>query len=542
MILRKPYAFLIKKFKVIHLALAFMLGLIAYKTNDIYVFFKEYIVKSSYLKVYVEPSITSVPWYMYLMVLLAIGALVAILVLMNRKKKPTKYYLVSVIFYSLLIIVYILASAQAYSLMQQQGDLKFVTMVRDLLRIFYYVQFIFIIIAFLRGIGFNIKKFDFKNDLKEMNIAEEDSEEFEVGIELDSNDLRTKLRRAVRIVKYIANENKILLIVVGSALGIYLAVTLILNVFVYNRVYREKESIKIGNYVIKVLNSYEATKSYDATDISESGKYVYYVVETEIKNTLKKDVKFNKGAVSLKAEEYTSYQTDKKAFPYFIDIGTGYYEQKIKASSTEKYLFIFKVDAAFKSNKKTFRLLKNTTTEDGETIYNYINIRIKPKEIDDVEEVSSVSLNQTLSIKNSIVGNFDLNIESIEFVDKVEYTYTENKNQKESEYTGIITPGYTDYYGKKIMKMKAKLNYDEKSISNSKVTEKFFGTFGHIRYLKNGKTYYNPFALVERTITDRDTPDDDEYKFIEVYDQMVDADNIWLEIIIRNKKYEYKLK
>ncbi len=537
MILRKPYAFLIKKFKIIHLILAALLAFIVYKTNDIYVFFRDYIKSSSYLKIYVEPTITSVPWYMYIMVLLAIGVFVAILVLMNRKQKPTKYYLISVIFYSLLIIIYALAGSQAFALMQQQGNLKIVTLTRDLLRIFYYAQYIFVVMAFLRGIGFNIKKFDFKNDLKEMNIAEEDSEEFEFGIELDSNDLRTRLRRAIRITKYIANENKILLIVIGSVLGVYLVVTLILNIFVYNRVYKEKESVKIGNYVVKVLNSYEATKSYDDTDISENGKFIYYVVETEIKNASKKDLKFNRGSVSLKAEEYTSYQTEKKAFPYFIDIGTGYYEQTIKASSTEKYLFVFKVASEFKYNKKMFRILKNTTNEDGETIYNYANIKIKPKNLDEAEEVASVSLNQNLSMKDNIVGNFDLNIESVEFLDKVEYKYNETVNGKEYSFTGIIIPNYADFYGKKIMKLKAKLTYDEKSISNTKVLETFLGNFGHIRYLKNGKTYYNPFTIKERT-----TIEGDEYKYFEIYDKAVDSDNIWFEIIIRNKKYVYKLK
>ena len=538
MILRKPYAFLIKKFKLIHLVLAVILGLIAYKTNDIYIFFRDYIKSSSYLKIYVEPSITSVPWYMYIMVLLAMGILIAILVLMNRKQKPTKYYLISVIFYALLIIIYVLAGSQMFALTQQQGSLKMVTLTRDLLRIFNYVQYIFVAIALLRAIGFNIKKFDFKNDLKEMNILEEDSEEFEVGIELDSNDYRTKLRRALRITKYIANENKILLIVIGGAILIYLVVTLILNVFVYNRMYRENESIKIGNYTIKVLNSYETTKSYDSTDISEKGKYIYYVVETQIKNTSKKDAKFNRDAVSLKAEEYTSYQTERKAFSYFTDIGTGYYEQVIKASATEKYLFVFKVDAEFKSNKKIFRILKNVTTEDGETVYNYANIKIKPKNLDDVEEEASVSLNQNLSIKGDLVGNFNLNIETIEFVDKVEYTYTETLNKKEYKFTGVIIPTYTDYYGKKILKMKAKLTYDEKSVSNTKIIDKFIGNFGHIRYLKNGKTYYNPFSIIERTTG----VEGDEYKYFEVYDKMVDADNIWLEIVIRNKKYVYKLK
>ena len=537
MILRKPYAFLIKKFKLIHLILTFLLAAIAYKINELYRFFVEYIKQSNYLKIYVEPKMTSVPWYLYILTLLVIGVFIAIFVLMNRKKKPTKYYLVSIIFYSLLMIVYILSSSQMFSLVQQQSNLKIVTLARDLLRVFYYGEFIFVLIVFLRTIGFNVKKFDFKNDLKEMNILEEDSEEFEVGIELDSNDYRTKLRRAVRIVKYVVNENKLLLIILGGALSAYLVVSLILNIFVYNKTYREGETIKLGNFNVKVLKSYETTKSFNDVNISGNGKYTYYVVETQIKNNTNKDLKFNREAVSLKAEEYTSYQTDNKAFQYFIDLGVGYYEQSIKASSTENYLFVFKVDSSFKGNKKTFRILKNTTTEDGETVYNYANVKIKPKNIDEQEEVANVSLNQTLSVKESIVGNFDLTIESIEFVDKVEFTYKETINEKEYEFTSAIIPDYSDYYAKKILKMKAKLNYDANNAPNEKIVNNFLGNFGHIVYLKGGKKYSNPFATIERTTTK-----DDEYKYFEVYDKVVDADNIWLELILRNKKYVYKLK
>ena len=87
------------------------------------------------------------------------------------------------------------------------------------------------------------------------------------------------------------------------------------------------------------------------------------------------------------------------------------------------------------------------------------------------------------------------------------------------------------------MRLKAKLTYDEKSISNTKILDKTIGNFGHIRYLKNGKTYYNPFSIVERT-----TVEGDAYKYFEVYDKIIDADNIWLEMVIRNKKYVYKLK
>ena len=68
MILRKPYAFLIKHFKIIHLFLSIILGIILYKTNLIYKFIVNYINKSNYLKLYVEPDISSVGISIFLLI------------------------------------------------------------------------------------------------------------------------------------------------------------------------------------------------------------------------------------------------------------------------------------------------------------------------------------------------------------------------------------------------------------------------------------------------------------------------------------------
>ena len=43
MILRKPYAFLIKYFRLIHLFISLLIVYLIYKTNNMYNFFKDYI-------------------------------------------------------------------------------------------------------------------------------------------------------------------------------------------------------------------------------------------------------------------------------------------------------------------------------------------------------------------------------------------------------------------------------------------------------------------------------------------------------------------
>ena len=48
---------------------------------------------------------------------------------------------------------------------------------RDIILFLYIINFIFVIISFIRGFGFDIKKFSFDNDKKELNLEETDSEE-----------------------------------------------------------------------------------------------------------------------------------------------------------------------------------------------------------------------------------------------------------------------------------------------------------------------------------------------------------------------------
>mgnify|MGYP004682476117 FL=1 len=277
MILRKPYAFLIKHFRAIHIALATLLILIGYETNRIFKFFKEYIKLSKYLRIYVEPSIKSVGWITFLALLAVLGILIAIFVLMNKKKKPTKYYVFSIIFYAILLIFFVFVNSQIYSLVQNSSTIKLVNLVRDLLFMVYLAQIPFIIICLIRGLGFNIKKFDFKSDLKDMDITAADSEEFELAVELDANDVKTKFRRGLRITKYIINENKVILTIVAIALSSYIVISLFLNFFVYNRVYSEGSNVKLGDFSIKVLDSYQTTTNYKHVDISKN-KYTYYIM------------------------------------------------------------------------------------------------------------------------------------------------------------------------------------------------------------------------------------------------------------------------
>ena len=107
MILKRPYAFLIKYFKIIHIFLFAILSINVFKLRKIYIFFKD-IVTANGNYVYVDHLAREyIPFLLILSVIIILVAVVLIYSLMKRKDKPVLYYRLFTI-YSILLIVILL--------------------------------------------------------------------------------------------------------------------------------------------------------------------------------------------------------------------------------------------------------------------------------------------------------------------------------------------------------------------------------------------------------------------------------------------------
>ena len=533
MILRKPYAFLIKHFKIIHLFLSIILGIILYKTNLIYKFIVNYINKSNYLKLYVEPDISSVGISIFLLIALVLFIFVSIFILMKKKNKPTKFYTISILFYSLLIILFLLVNSQIYNLILNRATLRIINIFRDLLNISCWLQYIFVFISAIRAIGFNIKKFGFQQDLKEFEVKEEDREEFEVAVEIDTDDTKMKFRRFFRIVKYILKENKKILIAICSFIFLILIVNVLLNVFIYNRVYKENQSFKFNNLTYQITNSYETTNNYSMEKISSNK--IYYIVRFKIKNDSSQNITINTNNIYLRIGKTESYQPNLKLYNNFVDLGMGYNNQIIKSNEETNYILVYEINSDKIKSKKTLEFLKGYSVENGKLEYAYTKVKLDPINLDKAKNEKNSSIGNDLVMNNTVVGNIKMNISDIEILDKIEYEYKETINNKEYKFIDIIQPTSGDYYGKKMMKLNLTLEFSD--VLYNKSIEKFLGKYSVIRYKKNNREYISPFRT-------RDLTPDDVVgtKYIEVPEEVINADNIYLDIILRNKKYTYTLK
>ena len=75
---------------------------------------------------------------------------------------------------------------------------------------------------FIRSLGFDVKKFNFKSDLKELEITDKDSEEIELNLNFQTYKAERTIRRFIRELKYYYLENKKVIYIIGAALVIIL--------------------------------------------------------------------------------------------------------------------------------------------------------------------------------------------------------------------------------------------------------------------------------------------------------------------------------
>lgn len=347
MIIRKPYAFLIKNFKKIH-AFLFVLSLfVAYKLLDVNGFVSDFMRFGTY-DLYQNPVQNHISsWLLIIVVLLIIGSL-SLVFLLRYKQKPWKLYLLPVIEYTAMFFVLniIRGFFRNYTDDVATTDLR---MARDLLAIFLVVQLPAMAIFLVRGLGLDINKFHFNADKEYLELSEEDREEVEIGFSIDKNSFIRIYRRFLRNSRYFYLEHtkgcKALFIVIIALL----CYNIYKSVFITNRSYSEGELYSANGYTMKVNNAYFTDKDYAGNIISSKSNFV--IIDITIQNN-SSPRKINLGNFHLKngTKDYTT--TQKVYEKEFSDMGTTYDSVKeVKRDEIVHFIIVYKADSSLKKEK-----------------------------------------------------------------------------------------------------------------------------------------------------------------------------------------------
>ena len=125
---------------------------------------------------------------------------------MNKKKKPIKLYIFSIIYYVILIISMLFIYNVINTLYEATLTQKLSRFYRDIFFILNLPHYYFLVMYIIRGIGFDIKKFNFSKDLQELEINAEDNEEFEFVLGTEGYLVKRKIHRIYREIIYYYKE------------------------------------------------------------------------------------------------------------------------------------------------------------------------------------------------------------------------------------------------------------------------------------------------------------------------------------------------
>ena len=503
MVFKKPYAFLIKYFKVIHLVLTFFSIYLIIRVNSIMGFFNNFI-GNSVNKLDAVNYISN--WYI-LVIILSILICLIIFVLMKYKKKPSLLYVILIAIYLAIGLVLGYANSGLEAIYSSILSMKDLLLYRDIFKIlllFQYISFVFILV---RALGFDIKKFNFDSDKEGFEIVEEDAEEIELTLK-DTNKYERKIRRRLRELRYYYFENKlyidtILIIVVV----VFLSGFFVQKEFI-NKVYSENEYFSTDYFTLAVTNSYVSNKSYDNKKITDTDTS-FVIVRLNVRNN-NEIRELNNGQLLLYVGNNT-YTSKLMYAKNFNDLGNVYTGSKISGQRT--YIFIFNVENSY---------LK----EDMYFVYgNDKKVRLKPLDLDVVNEDLTYKLGEAIDLSNSLVGNGSFNIKSYDFGEKFNYSYTyEVMGQA---YEGNIT---IKSVNKTILHMVIESNYISEFDDYA-----LLDTYGVLRYKIGDVEYSSNF--------ENKTPGSyNEGLYLSVNKEVEQADSIWFDIILRNKHYIYKIK
>ncbi len=508
MILRKPYALLIKFFRPIHFVLAILMGFLSYKFYDIYLFLKQYIINGyyTYVKSLVSTYINVPMYFAFVLILILI---IVVISLLTYKKKPTLLYWLILGTYILGAFFLIRVYNNFSALELDRVNIRTLLVTRDIALGISVAGVGLVIWSFLRSLGFNLKSFQFGKDIKELQIEMQDDEEFEFTIDVDKDEVQTKWRKRMRKLKYYLIEHNRIILLIFLGILMVIGASISYNIITKSKVYSENAIVQLNDerYTMKVVNSYLVNKSYNQQAINN-----YLVVKMELQSQTA-DNKLDPSKIHLIVDD-KMYKSETIRYDYFNDIGMLYGGELIGETSTQ-YIIVYKIDSL---NIRNASLKIERSKRDA-------IIKLKPISFDDPELVSTSNLKEELWFNNSILATSFIKIDSYDVKDQFVLDVDNKK-------IAVIPNNLSSKNS--ILRLSVNLSIPKNLYLFDFTKSKFVGEFARLKYVVAEKEYIS--LLLDKTpkIINDDI-------LFEVDSNIKDATSISLEFVIRDKQYVYYL-
>lgn len=514
MIIKKPYIFLIKHFRQIHIFLLVM-GLFIYiKHTSLVTFIRDFMEYTAYDPT-TDPISKYIPFW-YLLIVLIMGLLsLALLVLLKQKRKPWKLYLIPTITYLIIFIVDLLI--KTYFVGYSGGlDRASISLFRDLSYLTLITQLPIFIVYLMRVLGLNLKHFDFKLDEEYLEISDEDKEDLEININFDKEGVFRVFRRLWRNIGYVYQEHKLIFNAIFTLIGIIILYRTYVFIFITNKSYKQNDTYNVNGYSIVVKDAYYTNRDGKGDIIEKNRGFV--VLNVNIKNNAEsRKFYFENFHIinGISKGEYTkTYELS------FDDLGKMDDNLEIKRDGSKNTMLVFKVDA--KLDKKRFVLYYQE--KGGDNHLRKIKLKIK-----DLSKLINHKMKLGDTFKSTIYKK-----EETMSLDSAEIT-------KEVDYDRLVCSAYNDCEtqseikqspdGKSILSLEFGTEEVEGNDLNSICTK-----YGKIQYEdgKDTKTMSLKSAVSGKYLG--------KYAYIELPDKVAESKTINFILTIRNNRYVYKIR
>ena len=535
MILRKPYAFLIKNFKLLHAIMFFLMGFVLLKTLDILSAFDDFFTSQAVLLNADIPAMVY-PFSLFMSSFLIIIVSGILLWTMAVKEKPYKLYIVNIVIYFIVIVLFVFGKSTFVTMVTKIVDVRMTKMIRDLITMGFIAQMYPLVKCLVRAVGFDIKQFDFGKDLAELEIEERDNEEVEVQVNVDTNKMKRGLNLYKRNIKYFYKEHKFWFRIGAGALALVIVAVTTIGIVIGNKTHNFNAYFSMNGLSVKVKNAYVTRNSYKGTQLKNLNEHSsLVVVPIEMKNNGSTNRFMESANVELTIGNH-KYRNTILYKDGVADIGNVYNKEIISPGETQYKLLTFIVPTKYVNDGLKLKFITSIDFKKTKLIPEYVTFKVNPINLDKISDLETINSGEDKVINKSLLGDSTINISKIEISKRfrIDYSYSVN-NEKISGYEYVLSPLETNS-DRVLMKITGTVNLTENTNLNSLYD--IINSYGVVKYLIGDKVKtVSTLPKVNPSVTKSD-----KTIYISVPSEIVDADKISLILTIRNKQYEYVVK
>lgn len=530
MILRKPYAFIIKHFRLIHLMMLACLAYLLMIARDINKLFESLQASSTFIYAGADIYINKSVYYVLFIFLFLSGV---VFWLLKEKKKPTKLYLFLIIYGVIEIFLFYYEFNLLSVLQENVVESDQLILGRDISTICLLPNYVLMAICFIRGIGFNLKQFNFSKDVEELEIADVDSAEFEVLIGQNNYKYLRFIRRTIREIKYYILENKFGIAVFSSVLALFF---LGYGVYYYNTYLKKtskEETNIIDGIAYTVRDSYITTKDFNGNELSETYKYV--VVDLTLFNNTSDVKTLNLDNITLSNGALVYYPVLTRN-QKFYDFGVPYNEGDLLFPSTSRDATItFEIPRSTNSRNFALRVQYGLDTSGNKVLTKYRKFDVSSADVDSDTVFINTNINETINTNVAGKNPFNLTITGYSILDSYDNRFVVCKSVTAcNPLSNVIRPVRSNSETMLVIDYKGTMYDDAKFTQTFNTYNKIFENYCTIKY----RVYNRDYSLKANVVANSDV---DGKIFITMERNLVNASSISLVFEFRDNKFEVPL-